>query len=184
MDPQTWGKQGWMVLHRLGEHMNSIEEAKVFFDSIQFVLPCPKCQDNFRGHRKALEFPIVKKDVGSWVYKLHKRVSAASRKKDEPAEADVRKKYHNVTCPHPDEWVFIAAIAKTHPGARKASHDYINALQTFMSIWCKYSCNMAEVPSDNTLRSKMRFIEWVAMHKKETLRQVKTCKSKSACSSA
>ena len=53
LDPTLWGKSGWIFLHSISlEYPEKPTEEdknnyKIFYNSIQYVLPCSKCRNNY-----------------------------------------------------------------------------------------------------------------------------------------
>lgn len=58
MDPDIWGKHGWIFLHSISLNYpenpsDSVKNAmRNFILSLQEVLPCLQCQQNFSSHLK------------------------------------------------------------------------------------------------------------------------------------
>ena len=89
IQPDIWGPHGWKFMHyiSLGYPMNPSENDKLnyknFYYSLQYVLPCEKCQINYR--RNILENPIDKflkdrKSLTKWVIDIHNKVNQETNK--------------------------------------------------------------------------------------------------------
>lgn len=76
IDPEIWGPSGWKLLHGLS-FMN-VPVTKTWYLNLQYILPCKKCQQNFKTHIEALG--SMHKNVRRWVYKLHERVNRMKEK--------------------------------------------------------------------------------------------------------
>lgn len=172
MDPQTWGPSGWLVLHRMAYTFDKACDAKEFYRSLGDILPCGKCRRNFQEHMMALPFPTHRRDVPRWVYDIHHRVNGTKGTEptsQEPSWQEVEGLYRrHGRAAHPDEWAFLVAVAKTHPGKRKAmASSYAGHLQTFLSYWTKHSDGIA-MPSQDVIASKTLMKGWVSKHKKDS----------------
>jgi hypothetical protein len=142
MDPEVWGSAGWRVLHRMAYYFRRRprEEAVAFYSSLETVLPCPSCQAHFAAHLTALPFPPRAASFGKWMWAIHHRVNVMKKKAltDEPSYGRVVRLYKD-TPMHPDEWVFIHAVVRMHPGKRRASAHFLENLATFLRFWCDAS---------------------------------------------
>lgn len=167
MDPSEWGPSGWRILHRMAHnaHFKSQQDALAFYASLQYILPCVTCQRNYKQHIVSLPFPKRLSEVGKWVYDVHNKVTHSKQQEtqssDIPEYVIIRKMYKS--CSFDDqEWIFVTAIVKMHPGKYKMTPEYLEHLNTFLSHWTKASG--LKMPS--TLSSKMKLQEWVKSHTK------------------
>jgi hypothetical protein len=91
MDPDIWGPHAWMFLHSVTlaypEKPTDIDKTNFekFFNSLQPVLPCKKCSDNYKIHID--ENPILnhldnKEKLVKWLIDIHNRVNRINGKKD------------------------------------------------------------------------------------------------------
>jgi hypothetical protein len=82
--PNLWGPHGWKFLHyvTLGYPMNPTENDKqnykMFFSSLQSVLPCSKCSENFKQNLK--DYPIEpalenRDSLIKWFIDIHNSVN-------------------------------------------------------------------------------------------------------------
>lgn len=90
--PETWGPHIWKGLHfiTLAYPSEPTEENKkqykTFFESIQYVLPCSKCSNNYKDHLK--ELPLDdnalknKENLVKWAIDLHNIVNKSNGKKE------------------------------------------------------------------------------------------------------
>lgn len=84
--PQVWGPFFWNVIHivALGypteptyTHKKAVKE---FFESLQVIVPCPKCRRHFADH--LIKYPITphldaRTDLFKWTVVLHNAVNKA-----------------------------------------------------------------------------------------------------------
>lgn len=89
--PKIWGPHGWKFMHyvSLGYPSNPTEEDKRnyknFYTSLQHILPCAKCANNYSHNLK--KYPIDN-HLGSrdtlvrWVIDIHNQVSNELNKKE------------------------------------------------------------------------------------------------------
>lgn len=85
MLPDIWGKCAWNFLHliTLDYPNNPTEKDKqnytIFFNSLQYVLPCEKCRHNMKNHLK--KYPLTDNILSSreglikWCIDLHNIVN-------------------------------------------------------------------------------------------------------------
>jgi hypothetical protein len=105
---------------------------------------------------KNLPFPKTVSGLGKWVYDLHNSVNASlggSHIINVPSFNEVKRLFSATTAKTEKEWHFLKCVAKTHPGARIVTPEYIHALTTFLKIW------WGDVPFD--VRSRRQFLAWV-----------------------
>jgi hypothetical protein len=86
----VWGPPGWVFLHCITvgypykinsknkEHMIRKKNAKIFFNSLAYVLPCTYCRESFLQY--ITEHPIDKhlntrKKLSKWFYDLHNKIN-------------------------------------------------------------------------------------------------------------
>lgn len=170
VDPKIWGASAWRILHRLSFTFKSAKTAYEFYRSLLYLLPCPKCRMRFAKHIDSLPFPRNHKYVSNWVIKLHNMVNATLEKPSIDLSLDqVRIANQEVD---PDEWVFIAAIAHTHPGKRYISPEYANALETFLKYWASVS-----LPERDVIESRQSFKRWVNKNKTTNFEVTNSCNS-------
>ena len=146
VDPRVWGAAGWHILHRMSFAIHNVHDATRFFNSIETILPCPKCSRNLKEHFNNLPLPKNKAAFPEWVWKLHNRVSTSIDPKSPQFPYDevvvLYKKYsqsQNQKNKEDDfvqiEAVFLLALVQTHPGARWITEAHANALFAFMTVY-------------------------------------------------
>jgi len=88
MSPKYWGRQGWHFIHcvALSYPTNPTEADKenylAFFKSLQNVLPCPACAENFRA--KMEKYPPTLENTQTlfnWTVDMHNHVNAENGKR-------------------------------------------------------------------------------------------------------
>jgi hypothetical protein len=172
VSPKIWGPSGWAVLHRMSFCFRNLREASDFYNTLVYVLPCPKCRRNLATHIATVPLPHKVSDFPEWTWKLHNRVSdSLSYPRDaRPSFAIVREKYAHSKCnfiernPGGDpacEATFLLALAESHPGGRAASDTYIDALSRFIHMYLEKSDLQSHIPGDDVVRSRSSFRTWV-----------------------
>ena len=89
IQPDIWGPHGWKFMHyiSLGYPINPSENDKLnyknFYYSLQYILPCEKCQINYR--KNILENPIDnflkdRESLTKWVIDIHNKVNLETNK--------------------------------------------------------------------------------------------------------
>lgn len=92
MNPKVWGRKGWFFIHSVAlnypENPSSEdkEHYKTFFMTLQHVLPCVMCSNNYKKH--LLEIPLTadvllsKKHLFLWTIKIHNKVNQDRGRRD------------------------------------------------------------------------------------------------------
>jgi hypothetical protein len=87
--PATWGPFFWNAIHisALGYPVEPShghkKAAKEFFESLQYMIPCPICRDHYRAHLS--KYPLLphldrRSDLFRWTLLLHNEVSKSLNK--------------------------------------------------------------------------------------------------------
>lgn len=101
MEPQVWGKHGWFFLHSITmgypEHPTNTDRDKYrsFFYNIGSILPCNKCQINYRKHMEQIPIEpalINRSKLVEWLINIHNLTNRDTGKK-ELSYAEVIKIY-------------------------------------------------------------------------------------------
>ena len=101
MEPQVWGKHGWFFLHSITmgypEHPTNTDRDKYrsFFYNIGSILPCNKCQINYRKHMEQIPIEpalINRGKLVEWLINIHNLTNRDTGKK-ELSYAEVIKIY-------------------------------------------------------------------------------------------
>ena len=91
LGPNIWGPHGWKFLHMvaIGYPNEPSEDQKKryksFFESIQYILPCPICSNNYKKHLK--ELPLTdevlknRQNLSHWTIDVHNIVNKEKGKK-------------------------------------------------------------------------------------------------------
>lgn len=91
MEPQVWGKHGWFFLHSITmgypEHPTKTERDRYrnFFYNIGSVLPCNKCQINYRKHMEQIPIEpalINRSKLVEWLINIHNLTNRETGKKE------------------------------------------------------------------------------------------------------
>jgi hypothetical protein len=111
--PDIWGPHGWKFMHYVAlaypakptsEQKN---EYKIFFESIQNILPCGMCSYNYKKHLK--ELPMDDKVLESnitllkWTIDMHNKVNVQNGKREYTSEEVVNLLINNFGDKKPDE---------------------------------------------------------------------------------
>ena len=191
INPEVWGPSGWSLLHRLSfcfdnkDNDTDSDNAEAFYNTLQYILPCPKCRRNLMEHYTKLPFPSSNKlkDLPEWLWKIHNRVTESldrekgrerEREREKgPSFSEIKNKYSK-TCHSVDtcEFKFLLAIAETHPGGLSIYSDYYKALTVFLRIFINKSYNAKDkvkdkvirptgLPTSDILKSRYKFRKWV-----------------------
>jgi hypothetical protein len=80
MDPQIWGKHGWIFLHSVtlaypdDPTENDKQNYRTFFNTLPFILPCAACRQNLDKHmgKVSLDQALTnKKSLVKWLIAIH-----------------------------------------------------------------------------------------------------------------
>ena len=82
LDPTIWGPKTWFFLHSVAliypENPTKQDKKnyKTFFESLQHVLPCPGCSDNYKRHLKELPIDLSNNiNLNKWLIEMHNKVN-------------------------------------------------------------------------------------------------------------
>lgn len=102
--PQLWGREAWHFIHfvALTYPNNPTEEDKInygsFVKSLQFVLPCPSCSENYKvklnDHPPRMD---SKREFFEWTVDIHNMVNAQNGKKQLSYEEAIDELKQNTT---------------------------------------------------------------------------------------
>uniref|UniRef100_A0A6C0JF30 thiol oxidase n=1 Tax=viral metagenome TaxID=1070528 RepID=A0A6C0JF30_9ZZZZ len=154
MDTRFWGPDGWKLLHSItANYPNNPtkidkENYKIFFESIQHVLPCIYCRVSFTEY--ITKMPIDnylknRRDICHWLYKIHNMVNDKLRKQGlnnniDPTFNEIYPRYSNYlkdvnmsNCINMPGWDFIYSIVFNFPkdGENIEKIRYINYIIFF-----------------------------------------------------
>jgi hypothetical protein len=99
MKNTQWGPSAWLFLHSISFQYPENPEQKdktnyrLFFESLQNILPCPKCQKHYQEN--ILKNPInlnSRNELIQWVIDIHNSVNKLNGKKEYSLD-DVKKLY-------------------------------------------------------------------------------------------
>lgn len=91
MKPNIWGPHAWIFLHSITlnypdkPNTNDIKDMKNFIDSLGNILPCSKCNNNFKDHLKV--HPITEDILKSknkfikWMIDIHNSINKLNKKR-------------------------------------------------------------------------------------------------------
>lgn len=89
IDPSKWGSPAWKFLHYVtlgcpsdAEEYN-LEKYKDFFKSLQYVLPCKTCRENYKNdlHDYPLDMITSKESLITWLIQMHSSANYKHNKK-------------------------------------------------------------------------------------------------------
>lgn len=90
LNPEFWGPRFWEVLHLVAVGYSATPTPseklgfRMFFDSLRYILPCPKCRASYEKYlfsRKLSEKDLSSRDnLFHWVYELHNSVNLNLKK--------------------------------------------------------------------------------------------------------
>lgn len=105
MMTSIWGPSLWHTLHTISFNYPTKPTKKQkneyfrFFKSLEKVLPCKYCRDNYKKNLKSLKFDIDvfknRDSLSRWVYKLHEKINDDIGKKSNLKYSDVRERYEH-----------------------------------------------------------------------------------------
>ena len=104
MDPKIWGPSSWIFLHSITlayptcPDNNDKKNMRQFINSLQFVLPCTKCRENFKKHLKL--YPLTDEILNSkdklikWMIDIHNQVNELNGKKKMTYDQVLKEYYY------------------------------------------------------------------------------------------
>jgi hypothetical protein len=91
MNPKIWGPHAWIFLHSItfnypNNPSNEVKKQyKIFFESLQFVLPCDVCKSNYKKKLITLkineEILSCRKNLIKWLIQIHNQVNKSNNKR-------------------------------------------------------------------------------------------------------
>lgn len=85
INPAIWGSSGWVFLHSIAESYPDYptdydkQTFKSFFESLKAILPCRKCQINYKNHLNNIpltnEVLSSNKNLNIWLSNVHNEVN-------------------------------------------------------------------------------------------------------------
>ena len=101
MNNNIWGPSAWLFLHSVTFQypeeptMADKENYKRFFNSLQNILPCPKCREHYQKNIQDLPIQLNSRDeLIQWLINIHNNVNKLNNK-DILSYEDVKKVYLN-----------------------------------------------------------------------------------------
>jgi len=85
MDPQIWGKHGWIFLHSVTlaypdePTENDKQNYRTFFNILPTILPCNACRQNLNKHMEKVSLEqalTTKKSLVKWLIAVHNETNA------------------------------------------------------------------------------------------------------------
>ena len=90
VQPEIWGPNGWKFIHYVAlnypnnPNLQTKQNYKVFFENLQFVLPCKKCQKHYSNHIKKHKIDSYlhsAKSLFRWTIDIHNLANLSLHKK-------------------------------------------------------------------------------------------------------
>ena len=101
MNNNIWGPSAWLFLHAVTfqypEEPTMVDKKnyKQFFNSLQNILPCPKCREHYQENIKEIPIQLNSRDeLIQWLINIHNNVNKLNNK-DILSYEDVKKVYLN-----------------------------------------------------------------------------------------
>ena len=89
MKNSQWGPSAWLFLHSVSfqypENPNDQDKNnyKIFFESLQNILPCPNCREHYQKNLKENPMNLESREsLIKWVIDLHNAVNKKNSKKE------------------------------------------------------------------------------------------------------
>lgn len=174
IDPKRWGPSGWALLHGFAYQVKKAQTPQTamalmkILEALPFLLPCPKCQRNYKNHVEAIGYPKLTKDIFRWVHELHDRVNVQKAQTGQdsrkPSVGQVSLTEAKHMYGQPVQWndiaLFIDAVIEGHPGANAVDAQYIDHLQAFLKGIFVLMNTVTDIPSSRELESRMQTRAW------------------------
>lgn len=131
MDTRFWGPSGWKLLHLIAYNyptnptLYDKQKFGIFYNNLKYVLPCKYCRLSLTSFME--DIPVEKhmeskRQLTTWVYKIHNKVNEKLRgqgllKESDPPLKEVDKIYEELLkkkCELPG-WDFLYCVAFNYP---------------------------------------------------------------------
>lgn len=88
IEPELWGKHYWYVIETMilsmdNKEIDSKESIRLFFYTLQNLLPCPTCREHFQDYFRKNDidkYLSSKKKMFLWIYQLRKDIQIRNKK--------------------------------------------------------------------------------------------------------
>lgn len=83
MNPDVWGPHGWFFIQSVILAMNEDDDPSNYVNflfSLQYVLPCEKCRENYADWVRANPIPTKKDDMLLWIVSLQNSIRESKGK--------------------------------------------------------------------------------------------------------
>ena len=103
MKPNIWGPPLWFVLHIISFNYpvhptkNDKKNYFTFIKSLEHVLPCRSCRDNYKEHIKTIDISVFdnRESFSIYMFKLHNIINSTLDKQTILTYKNVRNVYEN-----------------------------------------------------------------------------------------
>lgn len=104
IEPEIWGKHYWYVIETMILSMDtqeiiSKESLRLFFYSLQNLLPCPVCREHLQIYLEKNDidkYIDTKKKIFLWIYQLRKEIQIRNKKPYPTFEEYLKKINHQI----------------------------------------------------------------------------------------
>ena len=104
IEPEIWGKHYWYVIETIilsmdNKEIISKESLRLFFYSLQNLLPCPTCREHFQLYFKKNnidKYVDSKKKMFRWIYELRREIQIRNKKPYPTFEEYLKKINHEL----------------------------------------------------------------------------------------
>jgi hypothetical protein len=139
LNPDYWGPRFWDVLHlaAVGFSAEPTPSEKLgfrmFFDSLRYVLPCPKCRASYETHldtRGLLDADLLSRDtLFRWVFDLHNIVNITLNK-PQVNFIEYQDRYYPKSITAPDVVQKVSTVALSLPSLNRGVRSSVRTPYT------------------------------------------------------
>lgn len=153
LKPSCWGPTAWHFLHSVAmgypeeitssaEDQDTALKFKMFFESLEFVLPCEWCKIHFKEN--LITLPISgylngRRNLALWVYKFHNLVNDATNVPESvrPSFEDVYEMYdsYRVPCDEDAKTCGGTGDDTCHMVIKDSNNKFKTDTNVFSSYW-------------------------------------------------
>lgn len=146
MDTRKWGPDGWILLHSITFNypLKPTQKDKInhllFFNTLQFILPCKYCRESFSDFMKQLpidNYLDSRNKISKWLYNIHNLVNNKLIKQGllntpNPSYQEIQQNHNKEI--ETFQWNFLYCVIFNYPDKKNLNSDTTSYYFLFFSL--------------------------------------------------
>lgn len=191
MDTKFWGPGGWKLLHAISfgfpdRYTNkSIDIYRRFYETIQYILPCETCRNNYKDHIKIhpISYITSKDTCKLWLYNIHNSASDIIRHENRnigynPEFELIKDKYDVLCkkkiCKNSQVWDFMYSVAYMFRGDMSQEryngyilfYELLYEVMPFTLMKTLYKEHIKRHPINDNITNYRTLTKWIYEYEK------------------